>query len=64
MSTTETNPLFSHPDAVYGPDYLRRVFDWGSASERDILIGHEIIDRTGERIGSLERAMKEAPWFF
>ncbi len=61
----DKHPLFSHPDAVFGPDYLERIFnEVNSSADHDILIGHEIIDRTGERLGSLEKAIKEAPWFF
>ncbi|MGN0906567.1 MAG: sugar phosphate isomerase/epimerase family protein [Bullifex sp.] len=61
----DRHPLFSHPDAVFGPGYLERIFsEVSSVTNRNILIGHEIIDRSGERLGSLEKAIKEAPWFF
>ena len=32
--------------------------------KRDILIGHEVIDRSEERLGGLEKAIEESPWFF
>lgn len=62
----DKHPHFSDADNALTGDRLERIFrtvsSWGE--EKDILCGHEVIDRTGERLGSLERAIAEAPWFF
>ncbi|MGN1189491.1 MAG: sugar phosphate isomerase/epimerase family protein [Candidatus Ornithospirochaeta sp.] len=64
----DKHPFFSHPDGVLSDERLRNIFHYvekrSEEEKRDILIGHEVIDRSGERLGGLNKAMEESPWFF
>ena len=64
----DKHPFFSHPDGVLSDDRLHKIYSYvekrSEEEEREILIGHEVIDRCGGRLGGLEKAIKESPWFF
>ncbi|MBQ0071691.1 MAG: TIM barrel protein [Spirochaetales bacterium] len=64
----DKHPLFSNPDGVYTSNALKHVMNRVVAAYeeegRDLTVGVEIIDRSGKRMGSLEEAMAESPWFF
>ena len=64
----DKHPFFSHPDGVLSDDRLHKIYSYvekrSEEEERKILIGHEVIDRCGGRLGGLEKAIKESPWFF
>ncbi|MGN0840997.1 MAG: sugar phosphate isomerase/epimerase family protein [Candidatus Ornithospirochaeta sp.] len=64
----DKHPFFSDPDGVLSDERLHNIFDYvvkrSEEEKRDILIGHEVIDRSGERLGGLEKAIEESPWFF
>ena len=64
----DKHPFFSHPDGVLSDDRLHKIYSYvekrSEEEEREILIGHEVIDRCVGRLGGLEKAIKESPWFF
>lgn len=64
----DKHPFFSNPDGVLSDDRLHKIYSYvekrSEEEEREILIGHEVIDRCGGRLGGLEKAIKESPWFF
>ena len=64
----DKHPFFSHPDGVLSDDRLHKIYSYvekrSEEEEREILIGHEVIDRCGGRLGGLEKSIKESPWFF
>ena len=64
----DKHPLFSHEDGVLSCGRLENIFRYVSERAdregKELLVGHEVIDRSGERLGSLKKAMEESPWFF
>ena len=64
----DKHPFFSHPDGVLSDERLKCIFNRvekrAKEENREILVGHEVIDRSGERLGGLNKAIKESPWFF
>ena len=64
----DKHPFFSHPDGVLSDERLHNIFlsveNRSQEENREILIGHEVIDRSGERLGGLNKAIEESPWFF
>ena len=64
----DKHPFFSHPDGVLCDERLHKIYSYvekrSEEENREILIGHEVIDRSGERLGGLEKAINDSPWFF
>lgn len=62
----DKHPHFSSEDVVYTNEKLLETYKEiiSLVKDEDLLLGCEIIDRTGERMGGLERAIKDSPWFF
>lgn len=64
----DKHPYFTDPDGVLSNERLNGIFSYlCTRSEKegtDITVGHEVIDRSENRLGGMERAIKESPWFF
>ena len=64
----DKHPFFSNEDGLFSDARLRniynRVVEKANEEGKDLLVGHEVIDRSGERLGGLMRAIEESPWFF
>lgn len=64
----DKHPFFKDEGVVLRDEELSAIFssikERAEKENKDILIGHEVIDRSGEELGGLSRAIKESPWYF
>lgn len=64
----DKHPFFSNPDVTITEEQIHEIYNQitkdATEKNKDLTIGCEIIDRFGERMGGLEKAIKEIPWYF